>query len=196
MNLCFKVLNVKIEHSAGRNVALLRAINVGGHTVRMDRLRALFAELGFERVETFIASGNVIFAAPIGDVAALETTIERHLQQALGYAVTTFIRSTTELAAIAACRPFPEPDLHADGATLFVGFLKSSPSTEVQQRLIAMQTDVDAFHFHDRELFWLRRASIRESKFGGPLLEKMLGQPTTVRNVSTVRKLAAKYPSS
>ena len=41
-------------------VALLRAINVGGHTVKMDRLRRLFEELGFKNVETFIASGNVI----------------------------------------------------------------------------------------------------------------------------------------
>ena len=42
-------------------VALLRAINVGGHTVKMDHLRSLFEAIGFSNVETFIASGNVIF---------------------------------------------------------------------------------------------------------------------------------------
>jgi uncharacterized protein (DUF1697 family) len=193
MNLCFKVLNVEIEQSSPRYVALLRAINVGGHVVKMDRLRALFTELGFERVETFIASGNVIFDPPTTDAAALENTIERHLEGALGYPVATFLRSTTELAAIATRQPFPKPDPDADGATLFVGFLRSSPPGEVQQRLLAMQSEVDAFHFHDRELYWLRRASIRESKFGGPLLEKTLQQQTTIRNISTVRKLAAKF---
>ena len=42
-------------------VALLRGINVGGRNVKMDRLREIFESLGFSNVETFIASGNVIF---------------------------------------------------------------------------------------------------------------------------------------
>jgi uncharacterized protein (DUF1697 family) len=46
-----------------RYIALLRAINVGGHLVKMDALRRHFEELGFDPVETFIASGNVMFEA-------------------------------------------------------------------------------------------------------------------------------------
>ncbi|MBA3354552.1 MAG: DUF1697 domain-containing protein [Pyrinomonadaceae bacterium] len=42
-------------------VAFLRAINVGGHIVKMDHLRQLFEALGFSNVDTFITSGNVIF---------------------------------------------------------------------------------------------------------------------------------------
>jgi uncharacterized protein (DUF1697 family) len=42
-------------------VAFLRAINVGGRTVKMGHLRSLFEAMGFSNVETFIASGNVIF---------------------------------------------------------------------------------------------------------------------------------------
>jgi uncharacterized protein (DUF1697 family) len=42
-------------------VAFLRAINVGGHTVKMDHLRRLFEALGFTNVETFIASSDVVF---------------------------------------------------------------------------------------------------------------------------------------
>ena len=45
-----------------RYIAFLRAINVGGHnTVKMDFLRQLFESLGFSNVETFIASGNIVF---------------------------------------------------------------------------------------------------------------------------------------
>jgi uncharacterized protein (DUF1697 family) len=44
-----------------RYVALLRAINVGDHNVKMAHLRTLFDSLGVSNVETFIASGNVIF---------------------------------------------------------------------------------------------------------------------------------------
>lgn len=58
-----------------RYIALLRAINVGGHTVKMDRLRTLFAQVGLANVETFIASGNVIFDTPIQDTRALEQRI-------------------------------------------------------------------------------------------------------------------------
>ena len=42
-----------------KHFAFLRAINVGGHTVKMDHLRDIFESLGFSNVETFIASGNV-----------------------------------------------------------------------------------------------------------------------------------------
>ena len=44
-----------------RLIAFLRAINVGGHTVTMMKLRKEFEALGLQDVETFIASGNVIF---------------------------------------------------------------------------------------------------------------------------------------
>ncbi len=53
-------------------VALLRAINVGGHTVKMDHLRRLFEALGFTNVETFIASGNVIFDSTSKSTKAFE----------------------------------------------------------------------------------------------------------------------------
>ena len=53
-------------------VAFLRAINVGGHLVKMDELRGLFEALGFSNVETFIASGNVIFDSKATNVKSLE----------------------------------------------------------------------------------------------------------------------------
>ena len=88
-------------------VAFLRAINVGGHTVKMDQLRSLFEALSFSNVQTFIASGNVIFDSKSKSTKALEKKIESHLQDALGYEVATFIRTTSELAVIADYKPFP-----------------------------------------------------------------------------------------
>ena len=44
-----------------RRIAFLRAINVGGHVVKMDHLRKLLTSFGLENVETVIASGNVVF---------------------------------------------------------------------------------------------------------------------------------------
>jgi uncharacterized protein (DUF1697 family) len=62
-----------------RLITFLRAINVGGHTVTMAALRDHFAALGFEDVETFIASGNVIARSRTGSTQALERRIEAHL---------------------------------------------------------------------------------------------------------------------
>jgi uncharacterized protein (DUF1697 family) len=74
-------------------IAFLRAINVGGHTVKMETLRSLFETFGFSEVETFLASGNVIFESPEQDRTALESMIASGLQKALGYEVATFIRT-------------------------------------------------------------------------------------------------------
>src|SRR5258705_10757420 len=94
-------------------VAFLRAINVGGHTVKMDHLRSLFEAMGFANVETFIASGNAIFDSKIRNMKALEGKIEKALAAKLGYEVKTFIRSVTELAEVSRYKPFDDCD--ADG---------------------------------------------------------------------------------
>lgn len=62
-----------------RYIALLRGINVGGHRVKMDRLRTLFEALRFSDVSTFIAGGNVSFRTPSGEAAKIEKKIEAHL---------------------------------------------------------------------------------------------------------------------
>src|SRR4051812_41373904 len=101
-------------------IAFLRAINVGGHTVKMDHLRKLFEALEVSKVETFIASGNVIFEASTTNPQTLERQVEHHLKQSLGYEVATFIRSTSELAAVAAYAPFTASKLNTDGASLYI----------------------------------------------------------------------------
>src|SRR5262252_1044996 len=89
-----------------RFVAFLRAINVGGHVVTMAKLRKEFEALGLQDVETFIASGNVIFTSRSTDLAALEKKIESRLRTSLGYEVATFVRTAEEVAALAEYKPF------------------------------------------------------------------------------------------
>jgi uncharacterized protein (DUF1697 family) len=178
--------------SSQRYVAFLRAINVGGHVVKMDRLRELFESMTLRRVETFIASGNVLFDASVKDVPALERKIETRLAKALGYEVTTFLRTSSELVAVSRHVPsFGEPPLDETQA-LWVGFLKSVPSSEGCRMLDDCRTDVDDFHVHGRELFWRCRVKFSESKVSLPRMAKALGSPITFRNVTTVRKLALK----
>jgi uncharacterized protein (DUF1697 family) len=127
-----------------RYIAFLRAINVGGHTVKMDILRQQFEALGFSNVETFIASGNVIFDTTAKNGRTLEKKIEQQLRAALGYEVATFIRTTAELATISQYQPFP-PSALASAQALNVAFLADTLDAASQQKLMALKTDIDDF---------------------------------------------------
>jgi uncharacterized protein (DUF1697 family) len=174
-------------------VAFLRAINVGGHTVKMDYLRSLFEALGFSNVGTFIASGNVIFDSSSRSASTLERKIEASLHKILGYEVATFIRSTSELADIAAYKPFADSELNAAGHSLYIGFMAASPTDAAKQKLLSLATKMDDFHLSGREVYWLCRTRFGQSEISGALLAKVLGMPATLRNSTTVKKLAAKY---
>lgn len=175
-----------------RHAAFLRAINVGGRTVTMDRLRAAFAGLPVRDVETFIASGNVLFTSDARDAAgaaALERAIERRLAEALGYAVETFVRDAAEIAALARFEPFAGV---AEGHKLHVGFLREAPTAAAAARLAALGTDYDTLAVHGRELWWWTKGNMSGSRIPNGAFEKVLGMPTTLRNVTTVRRMAGK----
>src|ERR1035437_9933175 len=103
-----------------RFVAFLRAINVGGHVVEMEALKRHFETMGFSEVETFIASGNVVFSSK--GAKGLDGKIAAALGRALGYEVRTFVRTVAELAEAAAHAPFAEKEVAAC-PTYLVGFL-------------------------------------------------------------------------
>ena len=176
-------------------VAFLRAINVGGHLVKMDHLRELFVALKFTKVETFIASGNVIFDSPSKSVGALEKKIEGHLLKELGYEVRTFVRSIADLAKLVASKPFSDTKLNGEGTTLYVGFLADGPAEELKQKLYGFSNEVNTFLISDREVFWWLRTKFSENDFSGAKLEKILGMKTTLRNANTAKRIAAKYSS-
>ena len=174
-----------------RYLAFLRAINVGGHhSVRMEQLRAMLSTLGMRHVETFIASGNVIFDAT-GKAASVERRIEKCLEDELGFAVATFIRTPTEIAAVAAHKPFPGLGAVPPGGLLQVGFLKSPLEADARAAVMAFRDDVHDFHVHGREVYWLARQRQAILRLTGAKMERALRGPVTFRNITTVQKLAA-----
>ena len=176
-----------------RYIAFLRAVNVGGHnTVKMDFLRHLFESLGFSNVETFIASGNIVFETTARNAQTLERAIGQSLRQALGYEVATFIRTDAELAAIANYKPFSQAELDV-AAALNIAFLADGLDDQSSQKLMTLRTDIDDFHIHEREIYWLCRKKQSKSKISNAVLEKAVGQKLTLRGANTVQKMAAKY---
>ena len=84
-----------------RCVAFLRAVNVGGRNVKMDALRGAFEALGVTRVETSIASGNVVFEPRARDLAALARKVEAQLNGSFGFEIHTLIRTAEALRRVA-----------------------------------------------------------------------------------------------
>jgi len=174
-----------------RLFAFLRAINVGGHVVAMAELRRIFTLERLGDVETFIASGNVIFTAAAAP-AALEERLAARLERTLGYPVAVFVRTSTEMAAIAAYAPFPASRVRTAKA-FCVGFLASPLGRTAAAALMSLRTPDDDFHLHGRELYWLTQIRQGESAFSNNLFEKTVKVQTTFRNMTTVQRLAIRY---
>lgn len=174
-----------------RYVAFLRGLNVGGHRVKMDRLRALFSEMDFESVATFIASGNVLFTAPSKDAVATAGRIEAHLAEQLGYEVATFLRTPRQVRSIA---DFEPPSGHgAESGSCHVMLLKEPARPELRRALEGLTSDHDTFVFDGTEVYWCTAGTMSESPlFGGGLERVMRGVVNTARNLNTLRRLAAR----
>lgn len=179
-----------------RYVALLGGINVGGHRVKMTELQAIFKALGFHRVATFIASGNVLFDADSTDAAELTAQIEQRLAQELGYNVPTFLRSLEALQHVATYQPFPTLTLDPSD-TLSILFLAAPLPAELHAPLRSFRTAMDEFHIDQREIYWLCRGKTSDSLVDWRLMGKQVGLPAvTVRNTTTIRKLVAKHAAA
>lgn len=174
-------------------IAFLRGINVGGHRVKMDRLREIFEEMGLCGVSTFIASGNVIFSSPSSsDVDDVTEKVERHLERRLGYPVATFLRSPAEIEEIAT---FEATGGGGQGSSpsLYVIFLREPAPQDLRQTLAGLGSEIDEFRFSHREIYWTIQGKISESPLFGTGIERATrGLSTTTRNMTTLRRLVAK----
>jgi len=142
----------------------------------MEVLRQLFESMGFSKVATFIASGNVIFVTSTQSISRLVKRIEKRLEEALGYEVAAFIRTEAELAEIANYKPFPQSKFDT-AAGFNIIFLADTVDENSKEKVMALRTDTDEFHVHGREIYWLRRQRQSGSTFSTVPLEKTLSRP-------------------
>jgi uncharacterized protein (DUF1697 family) len=168
--------------------AFLRGINVGrAHRVGSGELRTCFEELGLENVATFRTSGNVVFDAGREPAGKLSARIEEGLEGSLGYPVAVFLRTASELHAIAAHEPFDSP-----GGKLQVAMLSGKPAVSARKEVLALSSDDDRLAFGERELYWLPRGGTQESALDLKTIGELLGV-MTMRTKNTVEQMTAKY---
>jgi uncharacterized protein (DUF1697 family) len=171
----------------GKFISILRGINVGGtKKIQMSELKALYEELNFKNIVTYIQSGNVIFES--GDDINLSSRIEEKILAKYNFNVPVIIRSVVEMRGIVNNNPFLKEDgINRD--KLHVTFLKELPGSEVSEKIRAGNNDSDRFVINCKEIYLYCPAGYGVSKLSNNFFEHTLKTVATTRNWNTVNKL-------
>ena len=175
---------------APTHAAFLRGVNLGStrKTSSAD-LRACFEGLGFDDVQTFRTSGNVVFASPKAPAAS---GIEKGLRDSFGFDVQVFLRSAKQVRAIAEHEPFPAAAVKKSEGKLQVAMLSKKPSAKVKKQVLAHATDEDRLAFSGQELYWLPSGRMTDASLNLRAVEQ-LTDAWTMRTQATLELLAAKF---
>ena len=168
------------------HVALLRAVNVGGLTVHMERLRELAVDLGWGEVATHLASGNLLLATDDSATVVAQSLAEA-LRRQFGRAVPVLIRTPGELADVLerAGPAFP----HAAAGRVHVAFLDHDPG-HADDRLGDFAPDE---HVHlGRELALHYPDGQARTKLTTAVIERRLGVVATIRGLRTIEGILAR----
>lgn len=168
--------------------ALLRGINVGGNSkVEMPRLRALFEDLGFKDVKTYINSGNVIFSSNQKDTKKICSKIEQGIEKEFGFPVPTIIKSADQLKTIA--EAIPQDAQNNNDMKCDVLFLWDEVDDPEVLNDLDIREGIDNVKYVPGAIIWtVKRSDINKSR-----LLKIVGTPfykkVTIRNCNTSRRL-------
>ncbi len=172
-------------------VALLRAVNVGGHQpVAMADLRRLIETLGFGDARTLLQSGNLVFRGEARTGATLERLLEREIEKSLGVETDVFVRTAKDWSGIVAGNPFPA-EAERDPGRLLVLCLKGPADRASVAALRAAIAGGERIEAVGRQLYAFYPDGVGRSRLTLPRIEKHLGVRATGRNWNTVVKLAA-----
>ncbi|OGR81095.1 MAG: hypothetical protein A2X32_09130 [Elusimicrobia bacterium GWC2_64_44] len=169
-------------------VALLRGVNVGtARKVAMPRLRALFEGLGFDKVESYINSGNVMFSGK-GAAGVLRGKIEAAIKAEFGFEVAVLVKTRAQMRAIARAIPAGwsnDDKQRTDVAYLFEG----ADEAAILAKLPFNREVVDSRYVKGAVIWNLDRKNYSRSRLN-KLIGSELYRAMTLRNVNTARFLA------
>jgi uncharacterized protein (DUF1697 family) len=167
-------------------VLLLRGINVGGNQLLpMKELTTIMQGMGFENIQTYIQSGNVVFQSDkkLGTEAA--DAISKQIMNIKGFAPRSFLLDKKTLLAVIKANPFDA----SVGKALHVFFLVSPATKPNTQLLDSVKAATEFYKLTAKAFYFHAPGGIGKSKLA-TVVEKSLGVATTARNWNTVIKLA------
>jgi uncharacterized protein (DUF1697 family) len=172
-----------------RYVAFLRAVNVGARRVAMAQARDVLDRLGYADVGSYVNSGNLTFSAT-GPAATHEAPIRAALEDEFGMELTTFVRTSRQVRALASDKPF---GTIAPTHTHFALLTLRPMSAADKRRVEALTNDHDEVVVIGRDIHWLVRSRSPETTIGPRRwVEALPDNPTTARNTTMLERLAAK----
>jgi uncharacterized protein (DUF1697 family) len=170
-------------------IALLRAVNVGGVAVSMSDLRAWLESLGFTQVRTLLQSGNCIFRSRAAG-PQLERQLEEKALASLGLRTKFVTRTAAQWSAMVRANPMPEL-ARQDPSRFLVVALKGAPAADAARRLIAQTPGGERIGVDGNHAYIYHPEGIARTKLTLAVLEKRLGTVGTARNWNTVLKIEA-----
>ena len=170
-------------------IAMLRGINVGGYNlVKMSSLKEMFEDLGFERVQTYIQSGNLVFKAAKGSLSVLSTKIEGKILTECGFSCSVITRTPEELGKAIQNNPFVK-ESGTDPAKVHIAFLSAVPKSDAVEKLGALATKSEQLRHCGKEIYLYYPVGMGRAKLTGSVLERVLAVTATARNWNTVNRL-------
>jgi len=170
-----------------RQLALLRAVNVGGRKLPMAALRDLCAALGWEDVATYIQSGNVVFTAN-GKTEEIEAELEQAIEREFGLDVPVVVRTAAQWTKLADSNPFAKAGAEAPNRLQLL-VSKRPPAPDAAQKLMERARDGERVEAVQGGLWFHFPEGVARSKLTPSLIDRACGSPATGRNYRTVQKL-------
>jgi uncharacterized protein (DUF1697 family) len=172
-------------------IALLRAVNVGGHlAVGMADLCALLTASGFFHVRSLLQSGNLVFRSSARPSAQLEHLLEAEAEKRLALRTIFFVRAAKQWAEVVARNPFPDYAERDPGRLVLVA-LKDAPDAGTVRALQAAIVGRETLRVDGQHAYVTYPDGQGRSRLTLNLIEKTLGTRGTARNWNTVLKLGA-----
>jgi uncharacterized protein (DUF1697 family) len=168
-------------------VAMLRGVNVGGNSLKMDWLREACEGIGLGNVRTYVQSGNIIFNSG-SSAAKLGPALKKLIDAQTRLPVTVVIRSAPEMAKIVAGNPFAKQK-GVEFSKLHVTFLGKVPLKPAREKLDALAGTRDEYRLAGQEIYLHCRVSYGQTRLSNTAIEKALAVGATTRNWKTVTTL-------
>ena len=170
-----------------RYALLLRGVNVGTkNSLPMMELRAMLTTLGCADVQTYVQSGNAVFATTLG-LASFTKLIERALEEYMGRRIATTLRTQQQLQAIVDGNPFAR--VATNPSNLCVTFLSEPPAKSAVATLVAQAWRPEQVLVSGMEIYTWHPNGQARSPLREALAKLPLRGAVTTRNWNTVLKL-------
>ncbi len=167
-------------------IALLKGINVGGHKkVPMAELRELLSKSGYENVQTYIQSGNVILQSSEKSIRKIEATIKKAILDYFGFQVSVLVRTVPELNRIFDDSPFTEEKKKAS----YFMMLHDTPHVELVQIASEKIYEGEEYKIIKDCIYFFCAKGYGQAKFNANFFELKLKTFATSRNYNTMVKL-------